>query len=502
MIGLLTETIGNPTPMRIPYNPALQLPKADYLAPVAPQEWHFRRSVDYSVTANMAVLDYASRHREQLLHNIWLMGKNATDRGNTDSWTVTPKMVAAAKGERGAGAYEKFFRDPAKRDARGYIIPSNQPDFLTATKFVNVLIATGVKVHRAGAAFEVRGKKYPAGSYVVKSAQPFRAHVLDMFEPQDHPDDFPYPGATPTPPYDAAGWTLAFQMGVRFDRVLDGFDGLFEELKDELPPPPAKVLDTDGAVGFFLHIRTNDAFRAVNQLLAAGEEVRRLKEYFVAEGIKHPPGMFFVTRKEGTQARLDKIAAALGTRFIGSKKAPGKEAVALRPVRIGLWDRYGGSMPSGWTRWIFEQYEFPFEVVFPQTLDAGNLNSKFDVLVFVDGGIPMADPSTGSGQARQLRVKRELEGGWFQWVSMPLPAVLTIQSGINQLRYATLKGIMAAKKKEIRKAGPLPAAQPALQIIALYVPEKAKKTELLTGPPADAARQLVAKLRDEARVIQ
>ena len=62
----------------------------------------------------------------------------------------------------------------------------------------------------------------------------------------------------------------------------------------------------------------------------------------------------------------------------------------LKPVRIGLWDQYGGSMPSGWTRWIFEQYEFPFEVVFPQTLDAGNLNSKFDVLVFVDGGIPDA----------------------------------------------------------------------------------------------------------------
>src|SRR5712691_7392578 len=67
-------------------------------------------------------------------------------------------------------------------------------------------------------------------------------------------------------------------------------------------------------------------------------------------------------------------------------------------------------------------------------------------------------PSTGPGQAATLRVKRELEGGWFQWVAMPLPALLTIQSGINQLRYATLKGIMAAKKKEIRKAGPPPGA--------------------------------------------
>jgi electron transfer flavoprotein beta subunit len=108
----------------------------------------------------------------------------------------------------------------------------------------------------------------------------------------------------------------------------------------------------------------------------------------------------------------------------------------------------------------------------------------------------------GDVEGGGLRVKRELEGGWFQWVSLPLPALLTIQSGINQLRYATLKGIMAAKKKEIRKAAPSQAAEPTLQIVALYVPEKAKKTELLTGSPADAARQLVAKLRDEARVIQ
>jgi electron transfer flavoprotein beta subunit len=101
-----------------------------------------------------------------------------------------------------------------------------------------------------------------------------------------------------------------------------------------------------------------------------------------------------------------------------------------------------------------------------------------------------------------LRVKRELESGWFQWVAMPLPAVLTIQSGINQLRYATLKGIMAAKKKEIRT---VPAttgeAEARLQIVNLYVPEKRKQTRQLTGTPADAARDLVTALRDEARVL-
>ncbi len=100
-----------------------------------------------------------------------------------------------------------------------------------------------------------------------------------------------------------------------------------------------------------------------------------------------------------------------------------------------------------------------------------------------------------------LRVKRELEGGWFQWVVMPLPAVLTIQSGINQLRYATLKGIMAAKKKEIRKAAAPPGAASKQKIVSLYAPEKGKKTQIIGGSPAEAAKELVRRLREEARVI-
>ncbi len=110
-------------------------------------------------------------------------------------------------------------------------------------------------------------------------------------------------------------------------------------------------------------------------------------------------------------------------------------------------------------------------------------------------------PSTGSGQGANVRVKRELEGGWFQWVSMPLPALLTIQSGINQLRYATLKGIMAAKKKEIRKV-PLPAGlQPAQEIVSLALPSRTKQTQIIGGSPQEAARELLRRLREEARAL-
>jgi electron transfer flavoprotein beta subunit len=110
-------------------------------------------------------------------------------------------------------------------------------------------------------------------------------------------------------------------------------------------------------------------------------------------------------------------------------------------------------------------------------------------------------PPAGPGAPGGIRVKRELEGGWFQWIEMPLPALLTIQSGINQLRYATLKGIMAAKKKEIRKVAMPAGLQASQQIAALALPTRSKQTQMISGSPAEAARELVRRLRDEARVL-
>jgi electron transfer flavoprotein beta subunit len=99
-----------------------------------------------------------------------------------------------------------------------------------------------------------------------------------------------------------------------------------------------------------------------------------------------------------------------------------------------------------------------------------------------------------------VRVKRELEGGWFQWVAMPLPAVLTIQSGINQLRYATLKGIMAARKKDVRTVA-VELASSRQRVVELAEPARTRQARLFGGSPAEAARDLVRALRDEARVL-
>ncbi|HEX6315837.1 MAG TPA: M14 metallopeptidase family protein [Gemmatimonadaceae bacterium] len=411
VIALLTEMIGNPTPQRIPLVMNRQLPSADLAYPIAPQEWHFRQSVDYSISLNRAVLNYAAGMREELLYNIYAAGKRSIERGSKDTWTTNPKRLAqvaaryggagGGRGGRGGGVSNEAaawaeLHSPELRDPRGYVIPSDQPDFPTATRFINALREVNIAVQRATADFAVEGKRYPAGSYVIQTAQAFRPHVIDMFEPQVHPDVFPIPGGPPTPPYDNAGWTLALQMGVKFDRILDPFTGPFEPVTDwNARPMAGSLTNASGASGFVASRQVNDAFIAMNRLMKANEEVYALTLPLAAGSTTWGAGTWYVRAKGTTRRRLDSLATALGVSFTGVTARPAN-ATRVRPARIGIWDQYGGSMDAGWLRWILEQYEFPFQRVFPQELDAGNLNAKYDVLVFVGGGIP--GPGAGGGR--------------------------------------------------------------------------------------------------------
>ncbi len=423
MIGLLTETIGSPTPMDIPFVANQQLPRADIPFPIEPQRWHFRQSIDYSVTANYAVLDLASRYRETFLYRIWKMGANSIARGSRDTWTTYPRRLdevrdsMRADNRREANAvmvpggqfqgapnaaesrrYLAMLHRPGWRDPRAYVIPADQADFPTAVKFLNALLENGVEVMRATASFPVNGRTYPAGSYVVKTDQAFRPHVLDMFEPQDHPHDVLFEGGPPIPPYDVAGWTLAYQMGVKFDRVLDAFPAapLEPVTAWNLPAPLARVAEPRWTpAGYAFSPRQNDAFTAANRLLAAGFEVSRVEKGDAGERIE--AGSFYVGgRGRAIGDSVQALARGLGVTFEAVHGVP-RDLRRLRPLRVALWDRYGGSMPSGWTRWVLEQFRFPFQVVYAPELDAGNLNARYDVIVFVDGGIPEADRAPGAG---------------------------------------------------------------------------------------------------------
>ncbi|MGI8636139.1 MAG: M14 family metallopeptidase, partial [Segetibacter sp.] len=189
MIGLLTEIIGSPTPATIPLVPSRLIPNMATPNPVTPQQWHFRQSLDYSVSLNYAVLNYAANNRKDLLYGIYRMGRNSIERGSRDNWSLSPRFAdsinsaykkdqrSTRPAETGSNAggvrlgtqdtvplkyYNLVLKDPTLRDARGYIISADQPDFATAVKFINALIRSGILVHKASAEFRVEGKKYPA----------------------------------------------------------------------------------------------------------------------------------------------------------------------------------------------------------------------------------------------------------------------------------------------------------------------------------------------------
>src|SRR5207245_5575122 len=157
--------------------------------------------------------------------------------------------------------------------------------------------------------FQVAAKNYPAGSYAIKTAQAFRPHVMDMFEPQDHPNDFAYPGGPPKRPYDITGWTLAYQMGVEFDRVRDAMpDGPFTKIDGLLPVPASAIAGHSNPAGYLISHRINNSFIAINRLLKSGADVYWLKAVENAGGADLGAGAIWGPASAAAGSGLEKTA--------------------------------------------------------------------------------------------------------------------------------------------------------------------------------------------------
>src|SRR5262249_9168873 len=161
-------------------------------------------------------------------------------------------------------------------------------------------------------------------------------------EPQEHPDDFAYPGAAPTAPYDIAGWTLAFQMGVKFDRILDAFEAPVERIREELKPPPGAITGVTNPNGYLLSHEINDSAIAVNRILYEKEEVYWIRNSLLANGKTYAPGTYFIAANTGNASKLRRMAEQIGLSFEAVTNHPEGESFALRLPRIALWDKSGG----------------------------------------------------------------------------------------------------------------------------------------------------------------
>jgi len=321
--------------------------------------WHVRDIVERQKVASFAPLEMAAKNRETVLRNAYLKASRQTERG-----------------EQG--------------EVKAYVIPADQHDPLTATKMVGKLLGQGVEVRRAAQGFEHEGRVYGAGTFVVTTAQPKRGVIRWLLGRTFYPDNSYTRDAEGDPirPYDMSTDNMAEFMGVRVDAVGVPVTASTTVLAET--PHPAATIEA-GSHGYLIEGRLNDAFKAVNMLLDRGVAVRR----FVRRHGPHLPGDFWVP--EAPADALGEIARSTGVPFRAMNVDGGDAAVDVARQRVALYQRYyGGNIDEGWTRWLLEDFSFPYTSLFDPELKGGNLKRKYDVII-----LPEDDLETMTGEDRE-----------------------------------------------------------------------------------------------------
>jgi hypothetical protein len=216
---------------------------------------------------------------------------------------------------------------------------------------------------------------------VVYAAQPFRAHAMDLLEAQDYPDRRMYPGGPPEPPYDLAGWTLPYQMGVDVRRVDQPFEAPGEAV--DRATPTQGTVSGSATWGWALSHAPNASTLAANRLLAAGDPVSWASGAFRAGGTEYPAGTILVEAGSGTAERVRGLAGELGLDFAGLTAAPGATPYRLRQPRVGVYKSWVANIDEGWTRWLLERYEFQLDTLHDADVRTADL-SRYDAIVLPD----------------------------------------------------------------------------------------------------------------------
>ncbi len=353
MIGILTETAlyKYATPKLYPKTDlpkefrdgtSASEPSTFYPNPWGGGWWRLRDAIDYMMTASLALLDAGARYKERWLFGIYRMGRDGIEKGKEE-----PPYA--------------------------FIVPADQDDPNTAVKMVNILRAGGVEAHRAESTFAADGVEYGEGSYVFLASQPFRPYLMDLLQPQRHPNQTLYPGGPPKPPYDVAGWTLPLTMGVRTVEATTPFEAELTSI-ESAKVPPGRV-EGSGRV-YLLDPRVNDSFVAVNRLLEGGADVFRSKHAVGRTSDRWPEGTFVIRGA----SNIASLARELGLTFraVSRVGGPGFE---IKAPRVALYRSWVPSKDEGWSRWLFEQFEFPYKSLHDAEVRKSELGDRYDVVV-------------------------------------------------------------------------------------------------------------------------
>ncbi len=323
--------------------------------------WRLADAVDYMVTASMADLDWASKYRTELLMNKYRAGREAMDR-----YRAEPPFA--------------------------YLVPRDQRDPMAAVALLRRLAFNGIRVEQLDRAAELDGERWPAGTWVIPMDQEFGELARQVLEVQDYPDLRQFPGGPPERPYDAAGWTLPYQMGVRVVEAEVPLPQAFREAARpvrgdpvswrEIPGAPfatdsvaAGIVPAAGRVtgsGRLLAVdpSQNEAFSLINRVLADGGSVQFADGRYLLDGASDAAVREWTTTRGLTASRT------------------GADGTPVR-LRAALYRPFTASMDEGWSRWLFDQYGFRVDTVTNADFHAGGLVDRYDVIV-----LPSARPSS------------------------------------------------------------------------------------------------------------
>ena len=312
--------------------------------------WRLADAVRYNIGASMAVLDTSAKYREELLYNRYQAARDSIQR---------------------------FQKEPPF----AYVIPSKQHDLPEAATLVDKLLINGIEVHRATQPFTANGRQYPAGSWVVLMDQPFAGLVKELLEAQHYPDLRESPNGPPVLPYDVAGWTLPMQMGVEVAVVAQPITAAQRAsltVIDKVKWPEGTVQGSGPVYTISHHL--NAAFKAVNDILAAGGQVSFSKtETTTSEG--QESGAIVVSGISRDQ--MIQIAQKNSVNAQAIVKSP-DGAIATKKPRVGLYRSWLPQIDEGWTRWILENYGFAPVTLRNGDIQAGHLLERFDAIILPD----------------------------------------------------------------------------------------------------------------------
>ncbi len=400
VLGILSEaaSVRGATPIYIEPNEIQSgffEKRMDFVDPWPGGWWRLRDIVDYELVLSKSMIKTAGLHKEDLLFNFYQMYKNSIEKVD-------------------------------KGQPYAFVIPAVQRDYPTTLKMLEVLKIGGVEIHQAKADFIAGGRFYNAGSFVVKTAQPYKTFAWALLEKQKYPDMRQYPGGPPVPPYDNAAWTLPLQMGVLCDEIDEAFEAKLEKI-DAVPYPKVPAQGKSDYV--ILDARVNASYAMAIALLQENAEVWRTKARATVKGRELQPGSFIVKNSAAVKKALPALAGKLNLAVLDVDDVAALEKAPVKFPRIGLFQSWRGNMDEGWTRFVFDDMGIPFKTLHNADIKGTkdqkvDLRADFDVIIFADenantikGTRPPATPGAGGAESpmarafRQSTMPPEYEGG-------------------------------------------------------------------------------------------